>query len=130
MVYLHPALGAPAVTLLLWAGMQGLRARHRARYAGPARVFHRRLTPWMYGLVISAAVTGMASVAWLRDDLGEEANAHMVVGWTVAALLTVAAVTSKRLSVDARAKRLHPWLGLIAMLLGVVGALLGIRLLP
>ena len=130
MVYLHPALGALAVALLLWSGMQGLRARHRARYAAPSRAFHRRLTPWMFALVVTAAVTGLASVALLREDLGEEADTHMYAAWTTVVLLGLGAYTSRRFAAEPRARTAHRWMGFVAMLLGLVVALLGIRLLP
>ena len=130
MIYIHPVFGALAAAALLWVGSQGFRARHRARYASAARALHRRYAPWMYGSVAAVAVVGTASVLLLREDLEVAGSRHFWLLWGVVALLSAGAWTSRSLPGDAMARRVHPWLGLGAMLGALVGVALGLGLLP
>lgn len=128
--WLHPVGGTIAVGCLVWVGSQGFRARHRARYAPAARATHRAWAGWLFGGVLTIAVAGTVSVATLRADLTVGGSKHFWVMWGVTALLTGGLVTSRWLPGHPTARRLHPWLGLGAMLGALGGAALGLSLLP
>jgi hypothetical protein len=130
MAWLHPVLGAVAVALTCWVATQGLRARHRARYAPAARAHHRRWASTAFVLVLASAVLGTLSVRLLRSDLTPAASWHFRTGWGAAALMTLGALTSRSLPKGATARRVHPWLGLLALAAAVLGAVLGIDMLP
>ena len=130
MAWLHPVLGGLAVLALLGVGMMGLRARHRMPYAPGARRSHRRFATPVFVAVLAAGLTGLGSVLFVRDDLDPAASWHFRVCVPVVLLMTVGWWTSRRLPQDAGARRLHPVIGLVAMLGGLVGGFLGLGMLP
>jgi hypothetical protein len=128
-IYVHPVLGAVSVGLLIWIGLQGLRGRHPKGYAGPARRRHATWVPWIYGGICLSLVTGMASTAWLREDLGFAASRHFWLGWATALALGMNAALWWMKNLE-RAARLHRWLGIGALILAAIQAALGLGLLP
>ena len=130
MIWLHPIGGAFAASMLIWIGLQGLRARHRARYAAGARVLHAKYAPWAYGLVATVAVVGTTAVILLRPDLSPAGSWHFWVLWTVVGLLTASTLSSRRFAGHPDARRLHAWIGIGAMVVIAVGAALGLGMLP
>lgn len=130
MSYVHPLAGALAIALLLWVGSQGLRSRHKARYAQAARRHHARFAPLALWACLAVAVAGPVSVVLTREDLELVDSWHFWFGWIVALLMTTAWFTSRRLHQDPRLKRLHPFFGITAMLLSIFGAMLGFGMLP
>ena len=130
MIWLHPVAGALGASMLIWIGLQGLRARHQARYAPGARAVHRRYAPWVFGFVVGVAVVGSGSVVLLRPDLQLAGSWHFWVLWTVVILLTGSAFTSRRLAGSSNARKAHAWIGVAAMVGVAVGAALGLGMLP
>ncbi len=130
MTYAHPILGALVVALVLVAGLQGLRSRHAAPYATAARRWHVRFAPAVWVLCGVALVAGVLSTALLRDDLAPGRSAHLSAGASLFALLTAARFVSRRVSGSRRARRIHPWIGVAAMVAAVVTAILGMGMLP
>ncbi len=129
-LYLHPVLGGAAVLLTAWTGSLGLRSRHPGRGAAGRRARHAAVAPWAYGAVLVAWASGLATVYWLRDDLDLAASGHFTTGSAMAALLTAAAILSRRIAREAWARRVHPWLGATAVLLGGLQVFLGLQLMP
>jgi hypothetical protein len=128
-IYVHPVLGAVSVALLIWIGLQGLRGRHPRGYAASARRRHERWVPWIYAGICLSLVTGMASTAWLRTDLGFASSPHFWLGCVTVLVLGLNAALWKLRDV-ARAARLHRWLGIGALMLAALQAALGLGLLP
>lgn len=130
MSYVHPLVGTLVIALLLWVGAQGLRSRHKARYAPGARKLHARFAPVaLWGCVV-VAVAGPLSVVFTREDLELVDSWHFWFGWLVALLMVSAWFSSRRLHEDPRLKQLHPYFGIAAMLLAIFGAMLGFGMLP
>ena len=127
--WLHPALGLMTVALALRAARLGLRSREGGRRAAGARVAHRALTPWVYGLVVTNWLLGLLTVVLVRPDLETAASGHFAVGTVILGLFTVAALLSRRVSVDAWARTIHPWFGGAALLLAGVQIFLGLQIM-
>ena len=70
-------------------------------------------------------ITGAQSV---RPDLTLAASMHARVGVAIALLVAGGAVLSRRIPVDPRARRWHPWLGASALVLAGVQIFLGLQL--
>ncbi len=130
MVYLHPILGAITVALAVFLGMQGLRSTHRAPYARGARRLHGRLAWGVYAVCVLALALGIGSTAWLRDDLDPATTLHFPAAVGLVGLMTVSAVTAKRLRAWSAAPRVHKWIGVALMAVAAAVAVLGMRLLP
>lgn len=130
MVYAHPVLGAITLGLLVWLGVLGLRARHRARYAPAARRLHRRLSNAVAVLFALSAAGGLGSVWWLREDLSPAASRHFIAA--VVGLMWMVALWAlgRRLPRDPTARRLHPWAGYASLLTAAALLVLGFGLLP
>lgn len=130
MEYVHPALGALTVVLVLLLGMQGLRSTHRAAYATDARRAHRRLSWWVFALGVVVLGLGFGSTAFLRDDLSVGQTSHMLAAVPFVLLMAINAALSRRFVGSTRARVAHRWLGLLLMVVGVAVVVLGMRLLP
>jgi hypothetical protein len=130
LAYAHPIFGALAVVLMVWIGALGMRSRHKKAYAPPARATHRAYARWAFLAVLVAALAGTGSVVLFRDDLSPAASWHFWFGWVTAALLGVSTLTSRWFGRASLARPVHPWVGLLAMATGVIGATLGLGLLP
>ncbi len=129
LAYLHPLLGAVAALLAVYVGMQGLYGRMRRADAPERRGAHRRLAPIAGLLVWGAAVGGVLSVAWMRDDLDVAGSAHFWAGSAVAAAMAVGALSSS-LRPGSRTQPWHGGLGAVTMLAAVLTLMMGLGLLP
>jgi len=125
--YLHPLAGVAQIALAVWQASLGLRARAGA---GAARARHVALGPWLLATFVLNWAAGLASVRWGRQDIEEAATRHLAVGSTIVVVLVAAAILSRRVPVDARARTVHPLLGGAALLLCAVQVFLGLQLLP
>ena len=103
---------------MLWASKVSLKVWRPPPLATKKRYF------------VAAGASGVASVLLLRDDLDPAASWHFRVCVPVVLLMTAGWWTSRRLPQDAGARRLHPVIGLVAMLGGLVGGFLGLGMLP
>lgn len=130
LAWIHPAIGFVAVALAVRAAGLGFGARRAGRRGPLARVSHRRLTPWMYGTMLVAWGTGLVSVELWREDIEEAASGHFTVGCVIVALLTLAALLSRRVPDDPHARLLHPLVGAAAVLLAGVQVFLGLQIMP
>jgi len=128
--YLHPVAGLATIALAAYAASLGLGSRRASRRAVIARARHRALGPWVYALVLANWAGGLASVWAVRPGIAPAASGHFAVGTGIAALFTAAALLSRRVPFDPRARAIHPLLGAAALVLGGVQVFLGLQLLP
>jgi|SRR5581483_569750 len=128
--YLHPATGFVALALSLYTARLGLRGRTARPDRAIVRRRHAGIGPWLYTLVLVNWMGGYATVRWARADIDAAASGHFTVGTVITVLFTAAALLSRRVPVDARARAIHPILGATALLLSGVQVFLGLQLLP
>jgi hypothetical protein len=128
--YLHPLAGIAQIALAAWQASLGLRARTGRAGSQTARARHAALGPWLLATFVVNWAAGLASVRWGRQDIEEAATRHLVVGSTIVVTLAAAAILSRRVPVDPRARAVHPLLGGAALLLCAVQVFLGLQLLP
>jgi hypothetical protein len=126
--FVHPAVGLIAVGLLAYAASLGLRARERGGEEPRRR--HAKLAPWVLGLVLANLALGLGSTALLRRDLELAHGAHFALTCGAGALLSVAALLSRRIPRSDAARRVHPLLGLLALLAAALAVFTGLALLP
>lgn len=128
-LWLHPLLGLGTVALALRTAGLGLRGRASGPAAAALRARHRRLGPWVLGLVMTNWLLGLGSV-WLDPrDLELAASGHFQVGSGLLVLFGLAALVSRRIDRDPRARAVHPWIGAAALLLSGVQVFLGLQLM-
>lgn len=130
MEYVHPVLGLLSVVLMCWVALNGLRSRHKARYAVRSRRLHRRFAPWIYALWAVTLTAGWASTTWLRKDIRAGSTWHFVAAWTSLGVFGVAALLSLRVPQVPWVRRIHPWFGLAGIAIALALAVLGMTLLP
>jgi hypothetical protein len=126
--WLHPALGLVTVALAVRVAGLGLGARTPGRRGVQSRARHRALTPWLYGLVLLNWVLGLLTVLLVRSDLEPTRSTHFLAGSVVVVLFTLAGLLSRRIATDRRARAVHPWVGVAALLLSGVQAFLGLQI--
>lgn len=126
--WLHPALGLVAVAVAARAASLGLAARRGGVVAKMARGRHRVAGPVTLALMAGNWVLGAATVWLVRDDLEPLASRHALVGGVIVALLVASAVTSRRIRTHPAARRIHPWIGAIALVAAGVQIFLGLQL--
>src|SRR5207245_4569099 len=125
-----PAAAAGALVRAVARAGRGGRGRPASLRAARTRARHTALMPWVYGLVVASWAGGLASVWALRDDLTPAASGHFAVGTAIVVLFTAAALVSRWIAVDERARAIHPWLGAAALLLCGVQVFLGLQIMP
>ncbi len=129
-LWLHPLLGLATVALAVRQASLGLRSRRQGPGARMLRASHRRAGPWLLALVVANWLAGLASVRIDPRDLELAASGHFQVGSGLVVLYGLAALVSRRIDRDPRARAVHPWLGAAALLLSGVQVFLGLQLMP
>lgn len=126
--FLHPVTALAALALLAWAASLGLRSRERGGAALRAR--HARLAPSALGAMLFSFAFGAASTWLWRRDLELASGFHFWLGVGISLLLVATALLSRRVPHDATARRLHPALGMLALLLAALQVFFGLGLVP
>jgi hypothetical protein len=126
--FLHPLGALLSLALLFYVASLGLRSRERGE--AHLRPRHARLGPYAYGLMLANLAGGIVSTWRVRADLELAGSAHFRLGVLVIVLLTAVALLSRRIATSDLARRLHPLLGLIALLLSGLQIFFGMQLLP
>ena len=129
-LWVHPVLGLATVALAVRQASLGLRGRAPGARPAALRARHRRLGPWLLGLVVANWLLGLASVRIDPRDMALAASGHFRVGSALVALYGLAALISRRIERDPRARAVHPWIGAAALLLSGVQVFLGLQLMP
>ena len=131
--FVHPAIGALGLGAGLLTLRQGLALRDARRHREPVGTgFRRHLTLARFCTVCVAvgALTGPLSVATLRT-FAVASTWHGKLGLAAAALFIAQWLLGRTLLKGAKERRgTHAVLGLVAVFLGGIAALLGIELLP
>jgi hypothetical protein len=130
LLYLHPVVSLATVALAGYAASLGLRSRLPRRDAAELRRRHATLAPRVYALVMLNWPVGLATMWWLRPEIEVATSGHFAVGIAIVLVFTAAAILSRRVAVDARARVVHPVLGAAAVLLCGFQIFLGLQLLP
>src|SRR5437867_359907 len=129
-LYLHPVAALTTIALGGYAASLGVRSRMASPGAEAARRRHAAIGPWLYAAVLLNWFAGLATVRWLRPELDAATSGHFIVGSALVAAFTAAALVSRRVRADPRARTIHPLLGAAALLLSGVQIFLGLQLLP
>lgn len=127
--YVHPVAAGVATVLLFYLGSLALRARNDRRRAGRLLAQHARLAWPVFWLVVLSWVGGLFSTWWLRRDLELGGSAHLRLGIALVAVLTASAVTSRRMTTSPW-RDIHPWLGVVALLLAAAQVFFGLQITP
>jgi hypothetical protein len=128
--FVHPVIGALAILLSVFVMSRGLASRRADPQAHAARRIHRRWAPWALAAMTLSAVTGTASTVLLRQDLTLGETWHLAIGWIAVAWMAAAGLLTRAFTRNPRLRAVHPWLGVVAVALALVQAILGIQLLP
>lgn len=129
LAYVHPVAGGLTLALLGYVGSLGLRARNDRRRAPALLRRHARLAPVMYGFVSASWIAGFTSTWLLRHDLHPGASMHLRIGAALVLALSGGFVTSHFMR-RPRARAMHPWFGVAAMLLAAAQVFFGLQLTP
>lgn len=127
--YLHPLLAALVLALLAWSASLGVRSRSDRRRRAEYLELHARIGPWMYAGVVTSLVAGLAAMWWLRPADELATTAHFQAGVALVAALTASFVSSRWMHV-AQVRAVHPWFGVLAMLVAAAQFVFGLQLLP
>lgn len=127
LAFAHPVSALLALALLGYAASLGLRSRERG--GAPLRPRHARIAPWAFAAIVFSFFFGVLSTWLWRHDLDLAAGAHFWIGGAICAVLGVAALLSRRIDDDPRARSLHPALGMLALLLAALQVFFGLALL-
>jgi hypothetical protein len=126
--WLHPATGLMTVVLTARAASLAFSGRRGGLRARPKLAEHAALATWVWWLVLGNWLLGVATVWVYRPDLQPAASTHFLAGTGVLVLLTISRQLSRRFDHDPRARTIHPWVGLAALLLAGVQVFLGLQL--
>ncbi len=127
--YVHPAIAVLVLALLAHLASLGVRARNdrRGRHAHLSR--HARLAPRVYAGVALSWVGGLASNWWLRPPAELATSGHFKIGLALVAVLSLSALTSRWMDRPA-VRSVHPWFGVLGLLLAAAQVVFGLQLLP
>jgi hypothetical protein len=128
-VWVHPALGLVATALAAHGASLALRGRRLGPRGTALLARHRALMPWVYGLVcVNFAAGAVSCWLWREEDLAT--SGHFSVGIVLVVLFSAAALLSRFLDRDPRARLIHPWVGAAALLAAGVQIFLGLQIVP
>jgi Protein of unknown function (DUF4079) len=128
-VWIHPVLALATTALAVHGAGLALRGRRRGARGAMLLARHRRLMPWVYGLVVANFALGAVSRwLWREEDLAT--SGHFSVGIALVVLFSLGAGLSRAMRVDRRARAVHPWVGAAALLAAGVQIFLGLQIVP
>jgi hypothetical protein len=110
-----------------WAASLGVRAR---RGDEAARRRHAGLGPVLLALVVANWIGGVATTWWMRPEMELTSSGHFTVGSLMVAVFSAAAIASRWVPLDPRARTIHPLLGATGLALSGFQVFLGLQLLP
>lgn len=128
LAFLHPLIALATIVLVYHVATLGLRSRQRR--GEDARPLHRRRAPIALAMVWISALSGIAATYLWRDDLELAGGWHFWIGLAVVVLITAGAVLSRKVPADETARKIHPALGLLALLFAALQIFFGMPMLP
>lgn len=127
--YVHPILAALSLALLAYTASLSLRARNDRRGRRRWLERHAKIAPWMFAALAGTWTAGLA-VTWATRPPAElAASAHFKAGVALVAVLAAGALSARWMNVR-WVRDVHPWFGVLALLLGAVQVVFGLQLLP
>lgn len=129
LTYLHPLTAAAVLLLLAHVASLGIRARNDPRRAPQLLRRHARLAPWVYGLILATWLAGLATTWLLRPELDLAGSQHFRVGLALVAALSASALSSRWIRFAA-VRAIHPWFGVLGVLLAVAQIFFGLQITP
>ena len=129
LAYVHPFLAVVVLALLAHVASLGVRARNDRRHRATYLRRHVVLARWMYAGVLLAWGGGLASTWILRPPAELATSGHFRIGVALAAVLTASALSSRWMHLPF-VRAVHPWIGVLAMLLSATQIVFGLQLLP
>ncbi len=129
-LFIHPVVGLAVVALAVHSASCAVRGRAPGLDAAALRARHRRLGPWVLGLVAINWVAGLVTVWFDPRNPDLATSTHFRVGTGLVVLYGTAALISRWIDDDPRARAVHPWIGAVALLLSGVQVFLGLQLMP
>ncbi len=109
---------------------RGLVAGRGGKPATKARRVHKRWAPWAYWGMLLAAALGTATTWFLRADLDTGDTLHFWLGWFATGLMGTAWLAIRYRKGRPWLRKVHPWLGGIAVVIALVQMMLGFEMLP
>ncbi len=128
LAFLHPLIALATIALVFHVATLGLRSRQRR--GEEARPVHARRAPWALAMVWLSAITGVAATWLWRPDLGLAGGWHFWFGLGVVALVSTGAVLSRQVPENETARKIHPAVGLLALLFAALQIFFGMPMLP
>lgn len=127
--YIHPVLAALVLALLGYVASLAVRARNDKRHRDVYLARHARLAPWMYAAVLASAAGGLTTTFLERPWSELATSGHFRVGVPLVLALTASMVSSRWIDRPA-VRAVHPWFGVLAILLAAGQVFFGLQILP
>ena len=128
LAFLHPLIALATIVLIYHVATLGLRSRQRR--GEEARPVHRQRAPIALAMVWLSALSGVAATWLWRKDLEIAGGWHFWIGIGVVALITTGAILSREVPANETARKVHPALGLLALLFAALQVFFGMPMLP
>jgi len=129
LAYVHPFFAVLCLALLAHVASLGVRGRNDRRNRAVYLQRHRTRARWMYAAIVLSFAGGLASTWALRPADELATSGHFRLGVALVAALTASLTTSRWMHVDA-VRAVHPWFGVLAMLLAAAQFIFGLQILP
>ena len=129
LAYVHPFFAVLVLALFAHVASLGVRARNDRRHRATHLRRHARFARWMYGGILLIWGGGLASTWMLRPPAELATSGHFRVGAALVAVLTTGALTSRWMHLPS-VRAVHPWIGVLAMLLAATQIVFGLQILP
>jgi len=129
LTYLHPLTAGLVLLLLGYVASLGIRARNDRRRARELLADHARWAPYAYWLVVASWLLGVATTWGLRPELELGESQHFRVGVALVGVLSLSALSSRWLRF-ASVRTIHPWFGVLSVLLAVAQIFFGLQITP
>ncbi len=129
LTYLHPLTAALVLAFAAYVASLGIRARNDRRRAGELLRRHAQLAPWVYALILASWLGGVATTWLLRPELELAASQHFRVGVALVAAFSASALSSRWMRMPA-VRSIHPWFGVIGILLAAAQIFFGLQITP
>ena len=129
LAYVHPFLAVLVLALLAHVASLGVRARNDRRHRAIHLRRHALVARWMYAAMLLTWCGGLASTWILRPPAELATSGHFRIGVALLTVLTTGALSSRWMHLPS-VRAIHPWIGVLAMLLSATQVVFGLQILP